>query len=347
MGDAYEGMAPLKFFVQRVLAAGLNLFLGINLIFIILRLAPLSSVELRLQQAYQVGILRYPEEAERLRSSWLSFYGLEGDLWLHYIEMWRRLFTFDFGPSLVSFPTPVSVLILRALPWTIGLLSLSIFVSWLIGTLMGIFSGSMSSRGLSKLLLGLSSVLYPIPYYLFGLVLIFLFAYLVPIFPLGGGVSVVPPHLTGDLLHNLALILNILHHASLPALSLIIPSSLGWFFLSAYSATRVKVTEDHVIFTRLMGVRESEIRRRHLWGEVSLAQITLLTLYMSQILGGALITEILFAYPGLGYLIYRAIAVFDYNLLAAVALLSCFVVTLSVFILDLLTPVIDPRVRHS
>jgi len=73
----------------------------------------------------------------------------------------------------------------------------------------------------------------------------------------------------------------------------------------------------------------------------------LLTLYMSQILGGALITEILFAYPGLGYLIYRAIAVFDYNLLAAVALLSCFVVTLSVFILDLLTPVIDPRVRHS
>ncbi|GBC70333.1 Dipeptide transport system permease protein DppB [Candidatus Calditenuaceae archaeon HR02] len=335
-----------KYVGHRVFAAWLNIFLGINVIFIILRLAPLGAVEARLQQAFQLGIVRYPEEAERLRSAWLSFYGLEGDLWSHYLEVWRRLFTFDFGPSLVSFPTPVSVLILRALPWTIGLLSLSIVISWLAGTLMGIFSGSAPSKTLSKLLIGLSSVLYPIPYYLFGLVLIFLFAYLVPVFPLGGGVSVVPPRLTEDPLHNLALVLNILYHATLPALSLIIPVSLGWFFLSAYSATRVKITEDHVQFTRLMGVRESEIRRRHLWGEISLTQITLLTLQMGQILGGALITEILFAYPGMGYLIYRAITAFDYNLLAAVALLSCIVITLSVFILDLIAPLIDPRVRH-
>jgi peptide/nickel transport system permease protein len=66
---------------------------------------------------------------------------------------------------------------------------------------------------------------------------------------------------------------------------------------------------------------------------------------MSQILGGAVLTEIIFAYPGLGYLVFRAIGVFDYNLLAAVALFSCLVVSLSVLVIDLLTPLLDPRAR--
>lgn len=337
----------MKYVLSRFVFAGINIFIGINFIFIMLRLAPLASVGIRLQTAYSVGVLRYPDEAERMRRAWLSFYGLEGDLLSHYLELWRRLVTFDFGPSLISFPTPVSTLILNSLPWTIGLLSLSILFSWLIGTALGIFSGYNPDGRISKLLLGLSSFIYPIPYYLLGLVLIFLFAYLIPIFPLGGGVSVVPPYLTGEFSHDLKLLLNLLHHVALPALSLVIPASLGWFFLSAYSATRIKTFEEHVIYARLIGVKDSEVRRRHLWGEVSLTQVTLLTLQMSQILGGALVTEILFAFPGLGYLIYRAITVFDYNLLASIALLSCIVISLAVLILDLLAPLIDPRVQQK
>ncbi|MCS7145182.1 MAG: ABC transporter permease [Nitrososphaerota archaeon] len=336
----------LNYILRRALFAFLHLFIGVNVIFVILRLAPLASVEIRLQQAFLVGSLRYPEEAESLRNAWLNFYGLKGDLLGHYAEIWRRLITFDFGPSLVSFPTSVSTLILRALPWTIGLLTLSILISWLLGTSLGIISGSLPSRRLSKLLTALSLTLYPIPYYLLGLVLIFIFAYLVPLFPLGGGVSVVPPHFTGSLSHDLALLFNILHHASLPALSLVVPASLGWFFLSAYSITRVKMGEEHIVFSRLLGLREGDIRR-HLWGEANLAQVTLLTLQLGQILGGALITEILFTYPGMGYLIYRAITVFDYNLLAAVALLSCVVIAAGVFVLDVLAPLIDPRVQQK
>lgn len=335
----------LKYLVKRGLFAGLNLFMGVTIIFVILRLAPLGAVEIRLQQAFTVGIIRYPDEAERLRLAWLNFYGLEGDPFNHYIEIWRRLFTFDFGPSLISFPTPVSSLILRALPWTIGLLSVCLLTSWLIGTFMGIFSAFTPTKRLSKTLLTISLLVYPIPYYLLSLVLIFLLAYLLPLFPLSGGVSIVPPHFIGDPAHDIALTLNILHHAALPALSLIIPTSLGWFFLSSYSVTRVKMNEEHINFSKLMGLRGSDIRR-HLWGEANLMQVTFLTLQMSQILGGALITEMIFAYPGLGYLIYRAITVFDYNLLAAVALISCVVVTVSVFLLDMVTPLLDPRVRQ-
>ncbi len=337
----------LKYVLSRLLFAGINIITGVSFVFIVLRLAPLASVELRLQTAFRVGIIRYPDEAERMREAWIGFYGLGGDLLSHYVEIWRRLSTFDFGPSLVSFPTPVSTLILRSLPWTIGLLSLSILFSWLIGTVLGIFSGSAPSRRFSQALIWLSSIIHPIPYYLFGLMLIFVFAYLIPLFPLSGGVSVVPPYPTGELSHDLRLLFNLVHHAALPALSLIIPASLGWFFLSAYGATRAKLAEEHVVYARLMGVKEADIRRRHLWGEVSLAQLTLLTLQMSQILGGALVTEILFAFPGIGYLIYRAITVFDYNLLAAVALLSVVVVSISVLILDLLAPFIDPRVQQK
>ncbi len=334
-----------RYLISRLLFTVINIFLGVSIIFVLLRLLPATAVELRLRHAYSLGMLRYPEEAERLREAWSRFYGIETDPVMQYFELWRRLLTLDFGPSLISFPTPVRTLLMNSLPWTIMLLTVSIVVSWSLGTALGIISGSAPNSRVSKLLVGLSSALYPIPYYILGLVLIFTFAYLIPLFPLGGGISVVPPHLTGNPAHDLALILNIIHHAALPSFSLILPMGLGWFFLSAYSSTISGNLEEHIRFARMLGLREGTIRWRHLWGEIRLAQTTLLTLQMSQILGGAVLTEIIFAYPGLGYLVFRAIGVFDYNLLAAVALVSCLVVSLSVLVIDLLTPLLDPRAR--
>jgi len=337
-------LQTLKYLAQRLLFLLINIALGVSVVYAVLRVAPLGAVEIRLQQAVNVGIIRYPEDAERLRAAWLAFYGLEGDPLRHYYELWRRLATLDFGPSLISFPTPVSDLISRALPWTLALLTLSILFSWLAGTALGILLGSSPRGRLSQILETLSLMINPVPYYILSLILIFLFAYLLPLFPLGGGVSLVPPYMTGDPSHDLALILNMVHHASLPALSLILPSSLGLFFLNAHTLTRVKMLEEHVAFAGLLGLRARDVRR-HLWGEIKLPQATLLSLQLGQVLGGALITEIVFAYPGLGYLLYRAVTVFDYNLLAAVALLSCIVVSMGAFLLDLLAPLLDPRVR--
>ncbi len=334
-----------RYLVTRLLATALTIFLGVSFVFLLLNLLPAAAIEMRLEQAYRVGALRYPEEAERLREAWSRFYGLETDLPTQYLELWRRLLTLDFGPSLISFPTSVRTLLINAIPWTLMLLSVSIVTSWVLGTALGIMAGSSPNSRASKLMVALSSTLYPIPYYILALVLIFLLAYLVPLFPLGGGVSVVPPHITGDPQHDLSLILNIAHHAFLPSLSLILPMCLGGFFLSAYSSTIGRGGEDHVHYARLLGVDEKTIRRQHLWGEIRLAQTTLLTLQMGQIFGGAILTEIIFAYPGLGHLVMRAISVFDYNLLAAVALISCVVVSLAVLLIDLLTPLLDPRVR--
>jgi peptide/nickel transport system permease protein len=270
-----------------------------------------------------------------------EMYGLEGSWLDQYQAFWQRLFHFDFGVSFFQFPTPVNELIGTALPWTTGLVFTTTVLSWLIGNIIGGMAGYFSRKRWSKVLDTLVMIVRPQPYYIFAFGLLLLFAYVVRWFPISGGTEIgrIPAF-------NLPFILDVLKHSFLPALSIVVLSGAVWFQTMKLMVQNVNA-ENFVQYAKLGGVREERIVTKYVMRNALLPQITGLALSLGQIFSGALITEMVFSYPGLGTLLYNAIINGDYNLLMGITVLSIVAITTAILILDLLYPLFDPRIRIS
>jgi peptide/nickel transport system permease protein len=269
-----------------------------------------------------------------------EMYGLEGSMLEQYGAFWVRLFHGDFGVSFFQFPTPVNVLIKTALPWTLGLLVFTTVISWTLGNLMGGLAGYFSRSRWSRALDTITMIIRPIPYYIFAFGLLLFLAFVFKIFVSGG------TEIGRKLEFNLPSILDVLKHAFLPALSLIILGTAAWFQTMKLVVQNTNA-ENFVQYAKLGGVKQGRIVSRYAIRNAMLPQITVLALLFGQIFSGALITEIVFSYPGLGLLLYNAILTGDYNLIMGITALSIVAITTAILIIDLLYPLFDPRIRYS
>jgi peptide/nickel transport system permease protein len=184
-------------------------------------------------------------------------------------------------------------------------------------------------------------VIRPIPYYIFSLILLVVFAYLLKLFPLGGGFSIgmrVP--------FSWSFVLDILRHAFLPALSMVVLGAAVWLQTMRLIVSNV-IREDFVVYAKNGGLKRGTIAFKYVMRNAMLPQVTGLALSMGQIFSGALITEIVFSYPGLGTLLYNAINTGDYNLIMGITALSIIGISTFILLIDLLYPIFDPRVRYK
>jgi peptide/nickel transport system permease protein len=227
--------------------------------------------------------------------------------------------------------------ILRALPWTLGLLAMTTLISWTLGNLVGLLAGYFHDSKIATALEVFGIVLYPIPYYIVALVLILLFAYIWPIFPLTTTIRPGPLTLTK--------IGTILHNSILPALTIIL-ASLGWNILSMKALSFANKEEGYVTFARLKGTPPRTIMFSYVFRNSILPQITALSLSLGAIFNGALLTEILFSYPGMGLLMRTAAGAGDFNMMYGTITISIFAVATAALIIDLLYPLFDPRIRY-
>jgi peptide/nickel transport system permease protein len=268
-------------------------------------------------------------------------YGLEGSTLDQYRDFWVRLAHGDLGVSFFQFPTPVSDLIATALPWTLGLLLTTTAISWILGNIIGGLAGYYTRRSWSRSLDAVAMVIRPMPYYIFSFVLLLLFAYVKRWFPVTGGASLgALPEFTWPYIKD------VLWHSFLPGLSL---SALG--LTVNFQVMKLLVqninAEDYVQYARLGGVTDTRIVSKYVIRNALLPQITGLALSFGQIFSGALITEIVFGYPGVGNLLYRAIINGDYNLIMGITMFSIVGITTAMLIVDLAYPLLDPRVRYT
>ncbi len=335
-------MAFLKrYLIPRLFQYFLVIWLGITVVFLIPRLTPNDPVmrmvgELRgrgstLEPGAMDGIIRDLTEMYGLGGSWLDQYG----------AFWGRLIRGDFGVSFFQFPTRVNQLMATAMPWTLGLLLSTTAISWILGNIIGGLAGYYSRKGWSRILDAVAMVVRPLPYYIFAFILLLLFAYVVRWFPITGGASMgaVP-------IFTWAYIKDVLWHSILPALSLSILGGAVTFQTMKLLVQNVNA-ENFVQYAKLGGVTEDRIVNKYVIRNAILPQITGLALSLGQIFSGALITEIVFSYPGLGMLLYRAIINGDYNLIMGITLFSIVGITTAILIVDLTYPLFDPRVRYT
>ncbi|MFN2234644.1 MAG: ABC transporter permease [Anaerolineales bacterium] len=328
-----------RYFIPRFIQYIGVTVLGITIIFILPRLMPIGPVEKAVAQIQSRGEYLDPVAAEKTVQVLREMYGLDEGIFQQYISFWKRLFTGDFGPSLVSYPVPVSELIRKSLPWTFWLLLTTTVLVFIIGNISGGLAGYFTNSKVSRILDSIVMFVAPLPYYIVALVFIILLAYRLPIFPVGGGSTI-----GSSISFSWTSITDVLKHAFLPALSLVV---LGW--ATTHQVMRLIVQgvreEDYIRYAKIGAVKERGIFGGFVLRNAMLPQITRFAMGFAALFSGALVTEVVFAYPGLGLLAYRGILASDYNLLMGITTLSVIALTTSTFIMDLLNPLFDPRIR--
>jgi len=330
--------AYLRYLAQRLVVFVATVFISLTIVFFVPRLVPGDPMAAIYAKVSAVGARVSPE----LVAEYTRRFGLDKSLWEQYVSFLGQLARGNLGYSISSFPSQVSDLLRSALPWTVGLLTVTTLVSWVLGSLLGAVVGWRGSRSrFLQALVPAALVLYTIPYYILAILLLFAFAFLWRIFPLSGAYSVgLTPALSLDFIRD------VLRHAALPALSIVLVS-LGWWFLSMRSLISGLKGEDYILMAEAKGLSD----RRILWGyafrNALLPQATGLALSLGAVVGGALITEVIFAYQGIGWLIYQSVRTLDYTVIQGSVLLVILSVATANLILDLIYPLIDPRIRQA
>jgi peptide/nickel transport system permease protein len=327
--------------IPRLIQYVVVIFIGITITFIIPRLTPIDPVQTAINRLTSYGgMYMEPEAIASLQNNLKELYGLEGTLFEQYLAFWKHLFTFDLGPSLSMFPTPVMEIIANSLPWTFFLLLTSMIISWLIGNILGGLAGYFKDKKWSNVLAVISMSIYPIPYYVMALILVILFVYIFPIFPMMGGYSIgIQPSFSWTF------IMDVIKHSILPGISLVI-IGIGWWFLSMRSLTSNIVAEDFVTYVEFAGIPKNKILFSYVMRNGMLPQITNLGLQIGGIFNGAIITEVAFSYPGVGSLLKMAITNGDFNLMMGISVFSIIAIATASLLVDLIYPLFDPRIRY-
>ncbi len=328
----------LIFVLRRFLLLLAVVFFCVSGAFFITHLTPISPVESMLGEITSRSSIS-PEAVAEMRRSLSEMFGLDVPLWQQYVNFWRRLAVGDLGPSLLAFPTPAMRIVMLALPWTVGLLAVSIIITWIVGNIAGGLAGYFQNSRLLKAFGIVAIGIQPIPYYIVAFLLVLVFGFVWPVLPITGGFAInVRPGWT------IEFVLSILQHAILPSASLVIVG-IGTWFLGMRALVSNIVTEDYVTYAELAGVERNRVVGSYVIRNALVPQLTALSMALGGIFSGTIITEQVFAYPGLGSLLVRAVNGGDTTLVLAVSAIAIIAVAVAIFIVDLMHPLLDPRVR--
>lgn len=313
------------------LAASLNFFLP--------RLSGQDPVRTKLLQQAQLGGYVQSGIDDMVRV-YESRFGLDRPLWRQYVSYLADVSHFDFNYSIANYPRTVNELIAEALPWTIGLLGFTTLLSFGIGTLLGaLLAWPRAPRWMAWLMPPLWA-LHAIPFFLLGLILMYVFAFQVPWLPIFGGYSPgTVPSMSAAFLWDMA------QHAILPALSIILVAVGGWA-LGMRGMMVTTMGEDYVTFAESKGLKSRTVFMRYCLRNAILPQVTALALALGQLLSGAVLVEVIFGYPGIGALLFQAIRENDHFLIQGIVFTVIVALGLATFILDIVYPLLDPRIAY-
>jgi peptide/nickel transport system permease protein len=256
-----------------------------------------------------------------------------------YVSYLRNIATGQYGVTAQG--VPVMHEILSKLPWTLGLVGVTTVVAFAIGTLVGIASAWRRGGRLDAVLPPTLFIVSTIPVFFVGLLLIYVFAVKLGWLPLGSNYSLgtVPSF-------SLSFAGDVLEHALLPALSLVIVTAGLWVY-SMRNTMITTIAEDYVKTARAKGLPSRRIMFDYAARNAILPNLTGFAMQLGYVLGGAIVVEYLFSYPGLGYLFFTASTNHDLPLMQGLFLFYTLAVLVCVLIADLITAVLDPRTREA
>ncbi|MFZ1754418.1 MAG: ABC transporter permease [Caldilineaceae bacterium] len=328
----------LSYFIRRIGMFLLVIFVAASFNFMIPRLAPgnpIGAITSRMSNA-SAGI----ENGQAMFEAYRERFGLDEPLYIQYVKyMWNTL-RLDFGESLSAYPAEVWDIIGPAIGWSISLIGVSVLITFVLGILIGALLAWKGTPGIVKSLLSLTMIGGVLPYYLLAMLLLYFFAFTAHILPMSGAVE-------SGMARELSwpFIKSAFRHAILPALSIILTSLGGWA-LSMRGLMVNTIGEDYMLLAEAKGLRKSRILWRYAIRNAIPPQLMHLAIALGYVVSGAILVEIVFSYPGLGYQLYMSIVNSDYTVIQGITLILAMSVGLAVLIIDLVYPRLDPRVTY-
>lgn len=258
-----------------------------------------------------------------------------------YVDYIGNIFQGRFGISVYFFPVSVSHMVLQALPWTVGLIGVTTVISFILGTFAGMLSAWWRGGATDSVLPPVFIITSALPYFWLGLICIFIFSVALRWLPMGFAMDI-----GASATWSWSFVGQVVAHAILPAFTIIITSIGGWI-LTMRNNMITTLAEDYVKMARAKGLSPLRIMTLYAGRNAILPNITGFAMSLGFVLSGALLTEIVFTYPGVGYLLYQAVTGEDYPLMQAIFLIITFAVLVAVLISDVANAVLDPRTRGA
>ena len=295
----------------------------------------------RIAPGNPIDFLLPPEQSVALtaaqRQDLLSTYGLDEPVLAQFGHYLAGLVHGDLGYSVV-YGRPVFDVVVERLPWTLLLVGTSAILAALIATAVGFRSASRRGSGSDTRTLILMLLIHSAPPFFVGMLLILTFSILLPVFPVFGAIPMVPTH-------GLEFVGQAASRLALPLVTLTL-FALGPIYLVARAALISELREDYVVAAEAKGITLRQVRR-HAERNAVVPVATIALLNLGQVVGGALVVETVFSYPGLGRLIYESVISRDYSVLQGTFLLLVITVIAANLVNDLIYPWLDPRIRKG
>lgn len=325
--------------VQRMFMWILTIWIGVTLTFAIPRLGkgdPTTTMVLRM-----MNLRGYVDNADQIIGSYKQSFGLNAPWYVQYYRYLWHVVRFDYGFSFTGFPTAAWDVVKPALPWTLTLLSIAAVLSFAIGVTVGSLMGWRKTPNWLQSILPFSLTFTSIPYFMFGILIIYIFAFKFQWLPATGGYS-----RNVNIGWNLPFIHSVILHGILPLLSIILTSMGGWALGMRGLMIGVN-NEDYFLLAQAKGLTPARIFFRYGIRNAILPALTAFALGLGTLIGGSTLVEWIFAYPGTGYTLYRAIMEQDYTVIQTITNLMIIITATAVLFVDLLYPLIDPRITFK
>ena len=316
----------------------LAIWAAVTVNFFLPRLAPGNPAEIVYNRLSQRG----PVSPATLKALEIQFgVNTTDPLWVQYISYLNNLIHGNLGISTNYYPAPVTQIIAQDIPWTLTLLTVSVALSFTLGTLLGIFVAWKRGTAFDTITSSVMTFFYSILYPWLALMAVYFVGDLLGWFPFSDGydVSLTPGP-------NLDFLTSAVYHAVLPALTLIISTVAGWM-LTMRNSMITTLSEDYVLMAQAKGLRQRRVMFSYAARNAILPSVTGFAIALGAVVGGALLVEIVFSYPGIGYALFQAIQSQDYFLADGILLLVIVATVLMNLVVDLLYTVLDPRVRQE
>ena len=278
---------------------------------------------------------------ENLNALKLTFGFIDAPIGEQYLAYLKSVFTGDLGRSIKFFPLPVTELLGRALIWTVGLMGLATLLSFALGTFLGVMAawrrGTVFDSIVSLLAIFASSV----PAVVVSLVMLFIFGYTLNWFPNGYAADpMLDPAFSAEYIGS------VIRHGTLPLLTMLIVMT-GGFAVTMRNNMINLLGEDYIVMGRAKGLSDNRVMIWYAARNALLPTVSSLAIALGTVLGGALVVEVVYNYPGLGNTLYQAILARDYPVIQGQLLIMTAAMLVSNFIVDLSYVLLDPRLKKA
>ena len=326
-----------KYFGKKLLWFLITFVIAVILNFILPRLMPSDPVAV-ITAKHAQGMAD-ASAVRKIYEQYQKEFGTDKPMIEQFFIFVGNLFRGDLGTSFSQFPRKVSDIISSAIWWTVCLQFPAIIVGWFLGNLLGALAAYIR-KGFDKVLMPVALFFSSIPAFGMAVIMLVIFALNLKIAPTSGGYAFdMLPHLSWNFVRS------VLTHYQLPFWSIVI-IAMGGQAIGMRSMSIYELNADYVKYARFLGIKDRKIVG-YVFRNAMLPQVTGLALSIGTMIGGALVAERIFSYPGLGTIMYQGVTMADYPLISATTLFITIMVLISAFVLDIVYGFIDPRVKAA